>query len=521
MAYELVKSDGTTLIELADGITDTGSASITFVGKNVVNYGLAQNENFLHLLEHFSSANEPLNKITGQLWFDKGNRVLKLYNIDRWQPLATMAYSATSTNAVSYGNFWFDSTNQQLYVKTPSGNSLVGPEKAPGFGETKMKSVSLYDTSDVLHPVIEFVVGDEVVAIVSNSAFDIGAVNSVAGFNSIVKGINFKNPTTTGVILNGYSKYTDSADKLKSSTGSSYISAASDATGSTIAQRDSLGGSKFSTVYANTLTSIGASASLAGTWIVNDVLRPDANNGADLGTSSEKWGNLYSTTASLGTISFGSLVDSSGTSVTGFDTDTGLSADSDSKIATQKAVKKYIDEAISAEATARITSSTSIQVQVNTTLGVPVGSVFYIAGPFVPVGYLEANGAAVSKTEYTQLYNILGGAGSPYGQTSTHFNLPDLRGEFIRGWDHSRGVDGSRTLGSSQTDQIESHNHQMLWTNYTGGGGSGLTDPVNPLDVTVATQTAASTGRTGWGVTFSGGTETRPRNVALMPIIKY
>lgn len=83
MAYELVKSDGTTLIELADGITDTGSASITFVGKNVVNYGLAQNENFLHLLEHFSSANEPLNKITGQLWFDKGNRVLKLYNIDR------------------------------------------------------------------------------------------------------------------------------------------------------------------------------------------------------------------------------------------------------------------------------------------------------------------------------------------------------------------------------------------------------------------------------------------------------
>lgn len=519
MAYELIKSDGTTLIELADGVTDSGSSSLTFVGKNVVNYGLAQNENFLHLLEHFSSTNEPLNKITGQLWFDKSNRVLKLYNIDRWQPLATMAYSTTSTNAVSSGNFWFDSTNQQLYVKSGSGFSLVGPEKALGFGKTRAESVSLYDTSDILHPVIKIVVDDEVVAIISKGAFSIGSINSIAGFSDLVKGINFKNGTTTEVLVNGYSKYSQNSDNLKS--GSTYISASTSETSSTVAVRTSTGGLKATTVYSNTLTALGSSATLDGTWIVNSVIKPDADKGADLGAEGVSWNNLYVDRVTVDTVNFSYLTDGESNSVTIFDNDSTLAQNSNTRLPTQYAVKTYIDEAISAEATARITSSTSIQTQINTTLGVPVGSVFHIAGPNVPVGYLEANGAAVSKATYPALYQVLGAAASPYGQTSTEFNLPDLRGEFIRGWDHSRGIDSGRALGTAQADQNKSHNHQMLWTNYTGGGGSGLTDPVNPLDVTSPTQTASSTGRTGWGVTYSGGDEGRPRNIALMPIIKY
>lgn len=66
-----------------------------------------------------------------------------------------------------------------------------------------------------------------------------------------------------------------------------------------------------------------------------------------------------------------------------------------------------------------------------------------------PAGYLECSGQAVSRATYAGLFNVLGisfGA----GDGSTTFNLPDLRGEFIRGWDHGRSIDSGRSFGSSQ-----------------------------------------------------------------------
>ena len=77
MAYQITKSDGTLLLQLADGFTDSVSSSITFVGKNVSKFGEIQNNDFLHLLENFANTTEPANKLTGQLWFDKSSNVLK------------------------------------------------------------------------------------------------------------------------------------------------------------------------------------------------------------------------------------------------------------------------------------------------------------------------------------------------------------------------------------------------------------------------------------------------------------
>jgi microcystin-dependent protein len=108
--------------------------------------------------------------------------------------------------------------------------------------------------------------------------------------------------------------------------------------------------------------------------------------------------------------------------------------------------------------------------------------------------------------------------GSPNtGNGFDTFNLPDLRGEFIRGWDHGRGIDISRAILSNQTAELGAHTHQYNDTYYSehwGSGegpqvGSGRTDYDN-YDYN-KTRTTAS----------SGGTETRPRNVALMPIIKW
>ncbi|MGO4366639.1 phage tail-collar fiber domain-containing protein [Pseudomonas sp. PAB10] len=89
---------------------------------------------------------------------------------------------------------------------------------------------------------------------------------------------------------------------------------------------------------------------------------------------------------------------------------------------------------------------------------VPPGSIVAMTIGSAPKGYLKANGAAVSRTSYARLFNFIGtyyGA----GDGSTTFNLPDLRGVFVRGWDDARGLDPNRALGTFQQGQNAWHVH--------------------------------------------------------------
>ena len=137
-----------------------------------------------------------------------------------------------------------------------------------------------------------------------------------------------------------------------------------------------------------------------------------------------------------------------------------------------------------------------------------IGKIDYIPYSTVPIGYLKANGAAISRTTYARLFAVIGTTFG-VGDGSTTFELPDLRGEFIRAWDDGRGVDSTRVLGSAQGDEFKSHNHMFF-------GGSGTTSGGNYIDST----TIESSFNSGY-VKNSGGAETRPRNIALMAVIKY
>jgi len=124
-----------------------------------------------------------------------------------------------------------------------------------------------------------------------------------------------------------------------------------------------------------------------------------------------------------------------------------------------------------------------------------------------PTGYLKANGAAVSRAVYATLFTAIGTTFGA-GDGSTTFLLPDLRGEFVRGWDDSRGADTGRTFGSAQTGQVESHTHSyQIGTGGSAGGIAGGT-----------AQTSTSGLTTG---SYGTGSETRPRNIALLACIKY
>ena len=141
---------------------------------------------------------------------------------------------------------------------------------------------------------------------------------------------------------------------------------------------------------------------------------------------------------------------------------------------------------------------------------IPPGVILMYGAPTAPTGWLECDGSAVSRTTYADLFAIIGTTFG-VGDGSTTFNLPDLRGEFIRGWDHGRGVDSGREMGSGQGDAFKSHSHDYHGEgDYIGG--------VRNLFTRIGSQCAHA--RRDDLLYATGGTETRPRNVALMFIIK-
>jgi len=134
------------------------------------------------------------------------------------------------------------------------------------------------------------------------------------------------------------------------------------------------------------------------------------------------------------------------------------------------------------------------------------GEVAWYAVNTAPTGTLKANGAAVSRTTYAALFAVIGttfGAGNG----STTFNVPDMRGEFARGWDDGRGVDSGRAFGSAQADEFKAHVHSQIYYR------SGSTDSTgsNPHARDFQTTNTGST----------GGSETRPRNIALLAVIFF
>ncbi|MEL6317754.1 MAG: tail fiber protein, partial [Pseudomonadota bacterium] len=151
--------------------------------------------------------------------------------------------------------------------------------------------------------------------------------------------------------------------------------------------------------------------------------------------------------------------------------------------------------------------------------GVPVGQVGYTAGASAPTGWLLANGATVSRTTYADLFAVIGETYGA-GDGSTTFALPDLRGYFIRGLDLSAGIDAGRALGSAQQDELKAHTHD-LGTHYDSDVDNGGPSQTSAVDLFSTVHDAVGPEAQSIPATGSGGAETRPKNVALTPIIKF
>ncbi|WP_051677140.1 phage tail protein [Maridesulfovibrio frigidus] len=155
---------------------------------------------------------------------------------------------------------------------------------------------------------------------------------------------------------------------------------------------------------------------------------------------------------------------------------------------------------------------TSVAVEPKAISGVPIGGVIPWTSGTVPEGFLECNGQSTSG--YADLAAIVGST------------VPDLRGEFIRGWDHGKGVDSGRSIKSSQSDAMESHAHTTTITisgsvtiPYGVGDGGSFTLHDQTQNAWSFNVPFSGTG-SGVSTTAGSGTENRPRNVSMMYIIK-
>ncbi|WP_306169283.1 phage tail protein [Halomonas sp. MMSF_3323] len=152
--------------------------------------------------------------------------------------------------------------------------------------------------------------------------------------------------------------------------------------------------------------------------------------------------------------------------------------------------------------------------------GVRPGSVIEWRSTTLPEGYIENDGAAISRNHYRRIFSAFGTTHGS-GNGTTTFNLPDDRGEFKRGWDHGRGVDTSRNLAAHQTDALGSHRHTLP----TGQGelseSSGIWGVADPYwQQTTSFNTSPDVGETAWTGYTGSPQETRPRNNAVVYLTK-
>lgn len=147
------------------------------------------------------------------------------------------------------------------------------------------------------------------------------------------------------------------------------------------------------------------------------------------------------------------------------------------------------------------------------------GKVVPFAGTGVPYGWLRCNGQAVSRASYAALWAFMGLPNT--GDGATTFNVPEMRGEVLRGLDEGRGVDAGRVLGSAQAHQ----SNNLAEVNMANVNGGASLTATGIMDEGGAWSPYVTSGDEGadpnWSHRFRlHGRETRPQNVAFPYCIK-
>jgi phage-related tail fiber protein len=176
-------------------------------------------------------------------------------------------------------------------------------------------------------------------------------------------------------------------------------------------------------------------------------------------------------------------------------------------------IKGYVDQQLAAHIAA---SDPHQQYLLESDIDKYIPAGFPLPWPAVtpPTGWLKCNGAVFDKATYPKLAIVY-----PSG------SLPDLRGEFLRGWDDGRGVDSGRAVLTGQGQSVQQHTHDLAMAygvNDVSRSMLGGSPNADLLPIKDMSQVATFTGIGGFYLkaNSSTGAETRPRNIAFNYIVR-
>ena len=189
MSYSINLSNGTKLTDIIDGSIDQSATDLTLIGKEVANYGVYINENFVRLLENFSNITEPTQPITGQLWYDTSENILKIYNGVSFVPTGNTIVSGTTPLTFSRGGMWINSSTRQLFFNDGAGTLLAGPAYTAAQGRSGFIVEDVIDTNKISRTIVKLYVGGDLLGIYSKAAFT--PSTDIPGFTgSVIAGFN-------------------------------------------------------------------------------------------------------------------------------------------------------------------------------------------------------------------------------------------------------------------------------------------------------------------------------------------
>ena len=204
MAYTINLTNGTIFATIADGTVNTASSMI-LVGKNYAGYGEFLDENFIHLLENAANTTAPGAPLTGQLWWDSTNALMKVYNGTAFKVMTGSTSAASAPSNVITGDLWWDTTNSQLKVYNGASWTVVGPAYTSAEGTAGAIPETITDSGATPHYVTSLYVNNTRVAIVSKDSSFTPSAPTVTTFPTIYNGITLYNtgsPVFAGTVTN-------------------------------------------------------------------------------------------------------------------------------------------------------------------------------------------------------------------------------------------------------------------------------------------------------------------------------
>jgi len=204
MAYTINLTDGTVFATINDGTVNTAAgfatgAPLTLVGKNYAGYGEFLDENFIRLMENGSSVNQPPAPLTGQLWWDKLNNLLKVYNGTTFKTISAATASASQPASNVAGDLWYDTVNAQLKVYTGSTFLVVGPGYTAAQGTSGAVPETILDNVGATKYITSLYVNNVRVGVIYNSVAFTPQASLVSAFPTIFPGFTLSSTVSSAV----------------------------------------------------------------------------------------------------------------------------------------------------------------------------------------------------------------------------------------------------------------------------------------------------------------------------------